>query len=229
MVALLAALVGFAVLDSLDVLVVGITAAISVQARVSRRSPFRAGSAFLAGIFTATSLFGLLTVLGIDFVTGLFDFTLTPAVRYRTQVIVGVALLALAFVRSRPRPTPAWATRLGSNLWIVGLAGAVIGLVQGPTGVPYLAGLAMLSAHEPRPAWWPAIVIVYCTIALLPPVLVLFLASRTSPRSRRAFATTVRTLMRYGPTAVRIIFVILGLVLIGDAVTHAHHLVPGRT
>ncbi|MCZ4520386.1 GAP family protein [Rhodococcus ruber] len=224
MVTLLLALVGFAILDSLDVLLIGVTAAIAVHSRTTRRSPFRAGLAFVGGVFTATTVFGILTVLGIDFVTDLFDFTITPTVRYRTELVVGSVLITLGMLRTAERRPPAWASRAGSSIPLVALTGLTIGLVQGPTAVPYLAGLTMLSTHAPRPQWWPAIVVVYCLIGLLPPILVLILASRKSRRSRRAFIATVRGLTRYGPPTVRVIFVVLGVASVADALIHARDL-----
>lgn len=224
MVTLLLALVGFAVLDSLDVLLIGITAAIAVHARTTRRSPFRAGLAFVGGVFTTTAAFGILTVLGIDFVTDLFDFTVTSTVRYRAELVVGLVLITLGAVSTADRRPPPWASKAGASIPVVALTGLTIGLVQGPTAVPYLAGLTMLSTHAPRPQWWPAIVVVYCMIGLLPPVLVLILASRNSRRSRRAFIATVRVLTRYGPPTVRVIFVVLGVALVADALIHASDL-----
>lgn len=221
MVTLLLALVGFAILDSLDVLLIGVTAAIAVHARTTRRSPFRAGLAFVGGVFTATTTFGILTVLGIGFFTDLFDITITPTVRYRTELAIGLVLITLGALRTTERRPPEWAARAGSSIPVVALTGLTIGLVQGPTAVPYLAGLTMLSTYDPRPPWWPAIVVVYCLIGLLPPVLVLILASRKSRRSRRAFTATVRALMRYGPPTVRVVFVVLGVALVADALIHA--------
>ncbi|WP_415974937.1 GAP family protein [Rhodococcus sp. 077-4] len=225
MATLLLALVGFAVLDSLDVLLIGVTAAIAVHSRTTRRSPFRAGLAFVGGVFAATTTFGILTVLGVDFFTDLFDFTVTPTVRYRTELVIGLVLVALGALRTTERRPPAWATRTGSSVPLLALTGLAIGLVQGPTAVPYLAGLTMLSTHDPRPQWWPAVVFAYCLIALLPPLVVLILASRRSRRSRRAFTVIVRSMTRYGPPAVRVIFVVLGLALVADALVHAGDLV----
>lgn len=225
MVTLLLALVGFALLDSLDVLLIGVTAALAVHSRTARRSPFPSGLAFVGGVFTATTTFGILTVLGIDLFTELFDFTITPTVRYRTELVVGLVLITLGGVRTTERRPPEWAARVGSSIPVLALTGLTIGLVQGPTAVPYLAGLTMLSTYDPRPTWWPAIVVAYCLIGLLPPILVLILASRKGRRARRAFTATVRALTRYGPPTVRVVFIVLGVVLVGDALVHARALV----
>ena len=104
--------------------------------------------------------------------------------------------------------------------WILGFVGIAIGLGQAPTAVPYLAGLAMLSAHYPEPRIWPLLILAYCLIALLPSILVLFLATRRNMRAQRIQRTLVRALTRYGPIAVRVLFLVIGIVLVSDALIH---------
>lgn len=65
--------------------------------------------------------------------------------------------------------------------WLLGFVGAAVGLGQAPTAVPYLTGLAMLSAVHPRPQIWPLIVIVYCAMTLWPLLVILTLF--TNPRT----------------------------------------------
>ncbi|QNG20959.1 hypothetical protein G4H71_08850 [Rhodococcus triatomae] len=224
MTALLVALVGFAVLDSLDVLLVGVTAAVVYDARLSRRSPVPGGLGFLAGVFAVTTAFGILTVLGIGFLTDLFDFTLTPTIRYRGELVVGIVLIALAALPVRNSAPPEWTRRLRTNPWVLALAGVVIGLAQAPTAIPYLAGLGLIAAHQPLPPAWPAIVVAYCALALVPPLLILLLATRRTPRSRRRYMAIVRGVNRYGPATVRVIFAVIGVLLVVDSVIHRAHL-----
>jgi hypothetical protein len=56
--------------------------------------------------------------------------------------------------------------RMRQRPWLLGFVGLAVGLGQAPTAVPYLTGLAMLSALHPRPVIWPLIVIAYWVIAL---------------------------------------------------------------
>ncbi|AFT98653.1 GAP family protein [Nocardia brasiliensis] len=219
MVPLLLALAGFALLDSLDVLLVGLTTAVVADSRLGRRSPVPGGLSFIAGVFAVTTAFGICTVLGLTFLTELVSFELTPAVRYWGELVLGVVLIALSRVpvTTRDEP-PAWASTLRRRPWLFGFVGMAIGLAQAPTAVPYLAGLAMISARHP--SFWPLLVVAYCALALLPPLLVLSLSLRRTPRARRVYRAIVRFLTRHVPRVLRVLFVVFGIVLVFDALVH---------
>jgi cytochrome c biogenesis protein CcdA len=222
MLALLLALLGFALLDSLNVLNLGVTTAVVYDSRLSRRSALPSGLSFVAGVFTATTTFGVLTVLGLNFLTDRVEFDLTPTIRYWGQLLLGVVLISLAGLSSAAKPTPPlWALNVARrNPWLLGLVGLVIGFGQAPTAVPYLTALAMLSARNPLPATWPLIVVCYCTVAVVPSLLVLALSTRRTIRARRAQRNIVRALTRYGPRVVRMLFLGIGTVLVFDALWH---------
>ncbi|MGW0359216.1 GAP family protein [Nocardia nova] len=219
MVIFLLALAGFALLDSLDVLLVGVTTAVVLDSRLSRRSPVPGASSFLVGVFAVTTAFGICTVLGLHFLTDLIHFELTPTIRYCGELGIGAALLLLGSVRlsGRTSTVPPWALEARRRPWLLGLMGIGIGLGQAPTAVPYLAALAMISTRDPRPSMWPLIVVAYCAIALLPPALVLFTATRRSTRGQRFYRGLVRILSRFGPISIRILFLTFGTVLVADA------------
>ncbi|MBF6334255.1 GAP family protein [Nocardia transvalensis] len=220
MLTFLLALTGFAFLDSLHVLNIGITAAVVVDSRLSRRSPVPGALSFIAGIFAVTTAFGICTVLGLSFLTDLIHFDITPTVRYWGELIVGAVLLILGGIRLPGSATgviPPWAIEARRRPWLLGLVGVGVGLGQAPTAVPYLAALAILAVREPRPALWPLIVVAYCLIALLPPILVLLAATRRSSRARRFYRAFVRALSRFGPMSVRVLFLVFGAVLVVDA------------
>ncbi|MET7772270.1 GAP family protein [Nocardia sp. NPDC005366] len=223
MLTLFLALAGFAFLDSLDVLLVGVTTAVVADSRFARRSPIPGGASFLGGVFAVTTTFGLCTVLGITFLTDLVDFELTPTLRYWGELVIGLALIGLACVRvTASAEPPPWAQQVRRRPWVLGLVGVGIGLAQAPTAVPYLAALAMISARHPP--LWPLIIVVYCALALVPPLLVLILSVRRTPRARRVYRAVVRFFTRFGPLSVRILFALLGSVLVVDALRHAGHL-----
>ncbi|NEW42172.1 hypothetical protein GV794_09830 [Nocardia cyriacigeorgica] len=225
MLALLFALAGFAFIDSMDLLLVGVTTAIVFDSKLGRRSPVPGGLSFIAGVFAVTTAFGLLAVLGINFLTGLFDFRLTPTIRAWGELAIGIALIAVACLPAGARAEPpAWATAFRRKPWLLGIVGVAIGLAQAPTAIPYLAGLAMISARDPLPTLWPLIIVAYCALALLPPLLVLALATRRTPTAQRIYRKVVRVLTSYGPLSVRVIFVILGIALLVDAGIHYEHL-----
>ncbi|MET9210584.1 MULTISPECIES: GAP family protein [Actinomycetes] len=223
---LLITLLGFAVVDALDVLLVAITTAVVADSRLARRSPVVGGLSFLGGVFAVSVAFGIATVLGIDFLVRLFDFELTPVLRYWGELLIGVVLIAVAAL---PMDTTMsgggrWVRPVRKYPWLMGVVGVTLGLAKVPTSVPYLAALALVSAQRPLPVVWPLIVVVYCAIALLVPLVVLALALRKTPRSRRVYRLLVRWITRYGPPVVRVLFVVFGVVLVVDALVHARQL-----
>ncbi|CAN5498657.1 GAP family protein [soil metagenome] len=222
MTGLLLALTGLAILDSLSVLNIGVVSAVVYGSRLNRQSALPGGLSFIAGVFTVTSIFGLCAVLGLGFLTDLTNFEITPTVRYWGELLIGLALIALAyFPLVAQTAAPGWAmAAMRQRPWLLGFVGIAVGLGQAPTAVPYLAGLAMIAARRPLPAAWPAIVIAYCAIALLPCLAVLALSTSRSKRADRAQRWLVRTLTLYGPIGVRILFVVAGVVLVADAVVH---------
>lgn len=222
MTGLLLALIGLALLDSLSVLNIGVVSAVVYGSRLNRRSALPGGLSFIAGVFAVTSMFGLGIVRGIGFLTDLTNFELTPTVRYWGELLIGLALIALAyFPLAAQTAAPGWAmAAMRQRPWLLGFVGIAVGLGQAPTAVPYLAGLAMIAARQPLPPAWPAIVIAYCAIALLPCVAVLALSTRRSKRADRAQRSLVRILTLYGPIGVRILFVVAGVVLVADALVH---------
>lgn len=222
MVGLLLALTGLALLDSLSVLNIGVVSAVVFGSRLNRQSALPGGLSFIGGVFLVTSVFGLCAVLGLDFLTNLTNFEITPKVRYWGELGVGLTLVVLAFFPLVAQTAaPGWAmAAMRQRPWLLGFVGIAVGLGQAPTAIPYLAGLAMIAARQPLPAAWPAIVLAYCAIALLPCALVLALSTSRSKRADRAQRWLVRTLTRYGPIGVRTLFLIAGVALVADALIH---------
>ncbi|MGE2714448.1 GAP family protein [Mycolicibacterium litorale] len=222
MTAVLLALTGLALLDSLSVLNIGVVSAVVYGSRLNRQSPIPGGLSYLAGVFTVMSVFGLCMVLGLGFVRDLTDFELTPAARYRGELVIGLVLIALAYFPLVAQTTaPGWAmAAMRQRPWLLLFVGLAVGTGQAPTAVPYLTGLTMIAALQPLPPLWPAIVIGYCIIALLPSTLILALSTSRSRRSAQAHRWLVRNLTRYGPVGVRLLFLVAGVALVADALVH---------
>jgi cytochrome c biogenesis protein CcdA len=216
MLGFLLPLLGFALLDSLNVLNLGVTSAVVYDSRLSRRSALPGGVSFVSGVFVATTTFGLLTVLGISFLTQRVEFDVTPTVRYWGQLVLGLILIAVASISSSARPAPpSWALNLARrNPWLFAIVGIVIGLGQSATSVPYLTTLTMISARHPQPSLWPLIVIGYCALALVPSMLVLTLSAQRAMWARRLQHNIIRVTTRYGPIVVRTLLLGAGLVLV---------------
>jgi len=224
MLALLLTLSGFAVVESLNVLNLGVTSAIVYDSRLHRRSPAPGGLSFIAGLFVATVAVGVAVVLGVTFFIDRTAFALTPTTRYRGELMLGVVLVSLACFPSAAQGVSPRFAAMRRRPWLLACAGAALGLVQAATDVMYLAALAMLSAHHPRPLFWPLIVIAYCTIELWPPLLVVFLASRRTARAQRVQRRLVRVITRYGPVCVRALCLATGAALVIDSLLHSHYL-----
>lgn len=222
MTALLLTLAGLALLDSLNVLSIGIVSAVIYGSRLNRQSALPGGVSYIAGVFLATTLFGLCAVVGLRLLGDLTSFNLTPTVRYWGELVLGVVLLALAsFPLTTRAPAPGWAkAAMRQRPWFLGFVGAAVGLGQASTSVPYLTGLAMIAAVQPRPSAWPSMVIAYWVVALLPCMLLLGLSTNRSKRADRAQRRLVRTLTQYGPIGVRVLFLIAGAALFADALVH---------
>lgn len=222
MVALALALAGLAFLDSLNVLNVGVVSAVIFDSRLGRRSPVPGALSYVAGVFAVTTTFGVCTVLGIGLITEVLDFHLTPAIRFRGELLLGIALICLAyFPLTAQSSAPGWAlAAMRQRPWLLGFLGLAVGSGQAPTAVPYLTGLAMLAALHPRPPLWPLIILVYWAIALSPPLLILALSMRRTMRAKRIQRAIVRALTRYGPMSVRLLFLVFGTGLIADALVN---------
>ncbi|BBY37218.1 hypothetical protein MMAN_13520 [Mycobacterium mantenii] len=219
MAALVLALAGLAFLDSLNVLNVGVVSAVIFDSRLGRRSPVPGALSYVAGVFAVTTTFGVCTVLGIGFITEVLDFHLTPAIRFRGELLLGAVLVGLAFFPLTAQSSaPGWAlAAMRQRPWLLGFLGLAVGSGQAPTAVPYLTGLAMLAALHPRPPLWPVVIIGYWAIALSPPLLILTLSMRKTMRAKRIQRGIVRALTRYGPMSVRLLFLVFGTGLIADA------------
>ncbi len=222
MAALVLALAGLALIDSMNVLNVGVVSAVIFDSRLRRRSPIPSALSFIAGVFTVTTTFGLCTVLGLDFLASLVDFHITAAIRIRGELLLGGVLICLAFFPLTAQSSaPGWAmAAMRERPWLLGFLGLAVGIGQVSTSVPYLTGLAMLSALHPRPPAWPLIVITYCAVVLLPPLLILALSTRRTPRAVRIHRRLVRVVTQYGPISVRILFLVFGVGLVTNALIH---------
>ena len=222
MVTLLLGLVGLAMLDSLNVLNVGVVSAVIYDSRLNRRSPVPGSLSYIAGVFAVMTTFGLLTVLGLHFLADFTDFRITPALRYWGELLIGAVLIGVAYVPlTAQSAAPGWAmTAPRQRPWLLGFVGIAVGMGQAPTAVPYLTGLAMLSALHPRPAIWPLLIAGYWAIALTPLLVILTLSTRKTARAKRIQRRIVRVLTRYGPITVRTIFLVAGVGLVAHALMH---------
>ncbi|MUM19576.1 hypothetical protein FZI91_21050 [Mycobacterium sp. CBMA271] len=230
MLTLVLAFAGFACLDALNVLNIGIATTIVYVTRLERRSALPGGLSFITGLFVALFTFGIATVLGVRSLTDVAGGSdITPSTRYWAQLIIGVLLIAFAALTWFTEPvTPPWIRTIARrHPWLLALVGLALGFAEAPTSVPYLSALAMLASRHPLPGMWPLLVVGYGLLAVLPSLLILALSTRRSSRAQRVQRGLVRTVTRYGPTAIRVIFLGLGTIMIASALIH-HDALWGR-
>ena len=125
-------------LDSANVLNIGVVSAVVYDSRLGRRSPIPGGLSFVAGVFAVTTTFGLCVVLGLSVLTDVLDFKITPALRFRGELLLGAVLICLAFFPLVAQTSaPGWAlTAMRQRPWLLGFVGLAVGLGQAPTAVP---------------------------------------------------------------------------------------------
>jgi hypothetical protein len=210
---------GLVFADSLNVFNIGAMWAIAHNARTQRRSPMPGGLSFIAGLYAFTACYGLVLVLGLDALTRVVDFQITPAMRYRTELVLGAVLIGLSFLPLRTRKTanPRVGPLLRSKPWLLGIVGIGAGATQAPFSLPYLTLLGAIATLDPIPAFWPFVVLGYAAAVQVPPLLALGLASWRSPKARKIQISIALAITKYGRTVLRILLATVGVVLLGDA------------
>ena len=152
---------------------------------------------------------------------------LTPRMRYRGELLVGVVLVGVAcYPSAAQRASPRWAfAAIRQRTWLLGCAGAVLGFGQAATDVMYLAALAMLE-RPPSPAVALAAdrgcVLHHRAIAAR-----CWFSSWRPGEQQEHGASNVAScasITRYGPTWVRAMCLAAGVALVVDSFLHNHNL-----
>ncbi|ALC05361.1 hypothetical protein CDES_04580 [Corynebacterium deserti GIMN1.010] len=163
----------FALLDSVNVLLIGIIVAIA--ALLPRQGKYgRISTLLIAGDWLGVFLLSILVMLVFDGLQGMVQSFLDSIWFGLILLVTGiVSFFATMLSKSgngqkldgflAPVKTPSWKT--------VG-AGLILGLVQSATSVPFYAGLGYLSIGEFGPAIRYGGLVVYASLALSLPTLV---------------------------------------------------------
>ena len=223
MTELLFVLAPIALVDSTSMLPLGIPVMVAM---LGARGGERSCTAFLAGIFSVYLPFGIVLAVGLDAVLERIQddvqrWASTPpgALSLGIQLVIGLALLAfgwkLAAARvkrkerapEKPLP-PAAAFSLGAGLMLVGMPGAV----------PYFAAVDQVLRADVSVTGAVLAMLFYNAVFLLPlaavPVLRILLRERSQP----IFDAVDRFLEVWGQRVVTVILLVLGGVLVADAV-----------
>jgi cytochrome c biogenesis protein CcdA len=203
------ALLGVALVDSLNPSALAITAAL-----LSRPSPYRRAAAYIAGIVVAYGAVGVAVLLGAgDLLTSLVEVLRRPAVLFSLEAVLGLGLVLFA-LRRRRREKPSATAPLG--LGAAFLAGVTVSAVESTTALPYLGALALVLRADLSLVVELLVLAVYVGVFVLPPVL-LVLAHRASPAAAdRALTAVRRALARLDGPVLRAVTALLGAGLLVD-------------
>lgn len=213
--------VSFALLDSLNVLLIGVVVALGVM--LPRTAPYRRiATLLIAGDWLGVFLLSVVTMIVFDGLGDLVQRALESPVFGILLIATGVLSLVLT-LRGGGQGDSALIRRLLGPLQTPSLktvgVGFVLGVVQSATSVPFFAGLGFLSAGD-----YPAVVryvglIVYASLALsLPAVSAIFVgmvrAYPTSPfgRAFEWMRTRQELMVKLAGYIVAVVLTIMGVV-----------------
>ncbi len=165
--------VSFALLDSLNVLLIGVVVALGVM--LPRTGPYRRiATLLIAGDWLGVFVLSLITMLIFDGLGDLVQQALESPIFGILLIATGVVTLALTLRGSGDGDSALVRKLLGPlhtpSAKTVGV-GFVLGVVQSATSIPFFTGLAFLSAGDYGVAIRYAGLIVYASLALSLPAI----------------------------------------------------------
>ena len=222
MTTLLTTLFLIALVDSTSMIPIG---TIPLAVILGGKRPFPCASGFLAGIFVAYALAGVLIYFGLDAVfTAVLPYALrlwnqpnTPELI--VQLVLGAALLYAAWTKYRsPAPEMEKDTSPALSPWGAFATGFTLTVIGIPGAVPYFGAVdQILRADLPISASLGAIM--FYSLAFLTPFLALLLVRAVSPaQSERIFRACISLVQRWGKTVAVGALAALGITFIADGI-----------
>jgi cytochrome c biogenesis protein CcdA len=213
---LLVAVLGIALIDSLNLSAIAVTlyllAGPSYVPRVLT---------YLAAVFSAYFTIGVLLMLGLTTAaTAVGDAFYSP-VAYAAQGVIGAVLLlyALAAPANAARQRPPRRPR-SMHLGAVFVLGLTITVVEFSTALPYLGAIGLLTNAGVAPARWVPTLVAYNLIFVLPPFLLLVAYRLWGARLQRRFEGYRERLQRGSREAWLWILGLVGVVLLVDSLRY---------
>jgi cytochrome c biogenesis protein CcdA len=212
---LLLALPALALLDSLNPSALVVALWLLSQARATSRL-----LAYVGGILMAYLALGIAMMLGFtaarDSLVAVLDHPIAMAV----QTLLGAGLLAYAlFAPSRAHEAREPSLPASGQLLAFVLLGMTVTAVELVTALPYFAAIALLVAAELSWPQWLPLLVGYNLIFIAPPLLLLALHLLLGRRTEQRFVRWRERLRRGAREATLWIFGIVGVALLGDAVS----------
>ncbi|NZA27135.1 GAP family protein [Luteimonas sp. SJ-92] len=213
--ALLPALLALALLDSLNP-----SALVVALWLLSRPQAAPRLLAYVTGILAAYLGLGIAMMLGFGALRDAIGDALDHPVALLVQGLLGAALLAYGIFapksahQAREPHAPA-----GGRLAGYVALGMTVTAVELVTALPYFAAVALMLAADLAPLQWLPLLLAYNAIFVAPPLLLLALHALLGSRTDERFARWRQRLQRGAREAALWIFAIVGVALLGDAVS----------
>lgn len=179
---LLGALLGLALVDSINPSAIAATLFLTTQPHFAVRA-----FVYIAAVFVAYLGVGAIALAGLGAAATMLDST----AGYVIQAIIGAGLFLYAVLAPSPKPEDAdrdaWAHRRGRlSLPAVALLGVAVTLAELPTAAPYLAALALLGDSDASIPAKAGVLLVYNVIFVMPPLILagIYLALGEQVRAR---------------------------------------------
>ena len=213
-------LLGFAAIDSLNLLAFAVIAGLWLTA-AGRGEPFTPKAArFTGGAFCGIVALALFSVWVIgnneEFVRSLFH-------NLWAMVIVGMIGLVITVLGARK---PAEAAKAQSETPVaqsvlqkfgIMATGVALGIIQSGTSAPFAAGMVLISFHS-TPVWSTILhVVIFAMVAILPSVGLIIALSRVKSGAITTATRRIDRFLSFGRVAGRILTLVVGIALVAVA------------
>lgn len=213
-------LLGFAAIDSLNLLAFAVIAGLWLTS-ASRGVPFTSRAArFTGGAFCGIVLLSLVSVWVIgnneEFVRSLFY-------NLWAMVVVGVIGLVITLLGLRApaeKAEEAVEAPLAQNVlqkFGIVATGVSLGVIQSGTSAPFAGGMVLISLHSTP--WWVKIVhiVLFAIVAILPSVGLIMALSRVNSDAIATATRRIDRFLSFGRVAGRILTLVVGVALLAVA------------
>jgi len=217
-------LMSIALLDSTSLLPVAV---LPMVAMLAGKRPLLTSLAFLVGLFITYLAFGFLIALGLD---AILDRVAGAFVRYWNnpdsldmglEGIIGIALLFVSLRKGAgPRRGRKTTERSAFNPWSAFMLGLMMVAVGIPGALPYFGAIDQILRAD-LSVTSAVVALLWYNVAFILPLLIIVLIGRLGGRRAAAFLERMQEWMdRWGGRTVRIVFALLGLILVADSVAY---------